>query len=216
MILKESRVKKIFVLSFFILWGCATFPLHDDLRVPSGKIEGEQFIGIRYPFRVSIPPHWKMTTEFPEFLKTLGYEEPTPTDKEVTELYIFNPLTQTTIQIDLTPASPRVKFSQEKIEALTNAAAESLKEELKEEYGKGIKIGVSPTTPYSLRGVPFGARKYATYTIQGVQWERGWIYGFSEPYQIFILYLTKEKEGSRDREEMERILESFEIIKPKG
>ncbi len=209
-------MKRILILFLFILSACATLPLHDDLRVPPGKIEGDQFIGIRYPFRVAIPPHWKMSTEFPEFLKKLGYEEPTPTDKEVTELYIYNPSTQTTIQIDLTPASPKAKFSQEKIEALTSAASVSLKEELEEEYGKGINILIGPTVPFPLRGVPYAARKYATYTYQEVQWERGWIYGFSEPYQIFILYLTKEKEGSKDREEMERILESFEIMKPKG
>lgn len=207
---------KILILFLFFLGSCATLPLHDDLRVPSGKIEGEQFIGIRYPFRVSIPPHWRMSTEFPEFLKKLGYEEPTLKDKEVTELYIYNPSTQTTIQIDLTPASPKARFSQEKIEALTSAASGSLKEELEEEYGKGIKIMIGPTVPFPLRGVSYVARKYATYTYQEVQWERGWIYGFSEPYQIFILYLTKEKEGSKDREEMERILESFEIMKPKG
>lgn len=208
-------MKKRLLFLFFLLWGCATLPLHDDLRVPSGKIEGQQFLGIRYPFKVTIPPHWKMTTEFPEFLKKLGYDEPAPTDKEVTELYIYNPLTQTTIQIDLTPASPKVAFSQEKIETLTSAAAESLKRELEEEYGKEINIKISPTLPYSLRGVSYAARKNATYTYQEVRWERGWIYGFSEPYQLFILYLTKEEEGSKDRKEMERILESFEIMKSK-
>lgn len=209
-------MKKSFFLSFFLLWGCATLPLHDDLRVPSGKIEGQQFVGIRYPFRVSIPPHWKMTTEFPEFLKKLGYEEPNPGDKEVTELYIYNPLTQTTIQIDLTPASPKARFNQEKIEALTTAAAVSLKREMEEEYGKDIEIKIGPTIPFPLRGVSYAARKSATYTYQAIQWERGWIYGFSEPYQIFILYLTKEKENPMDREEMEKILESFEMMKEKG
>lgn len=208
-------MRRSLLLFLCILWSCATLPLHDDLRIPSGRIEGQQFIGIRYPFRVSIPPYWKMTTEFPEFLKKLGYDEPAPTDKEVTELYIYNPLTFTTIQIDFTPASPKAKFSQEKIEALTSAAALSLREEMEEEYGKEIELKIGPTTPFPLRGVSYAARKYATYVFQEIQWERGWIYGFSEPYQIFILYLTKEKEGSKDREEMERILESFEIIKAK-
>jgi len=216
MILKEELMRRGLFLFFFLFWSCATLSLHDDLRVVSGKIEGQHFVGIRYPFRVSIPPHWKMTTEFPEFLKKLGYEEPAPTDKEVTELYIYQPLTQTTIQIDFTPANPKARFTQEKIEALASAAAESLKRELEEEYGKGINLVIGPTLPYPLRGVPYAARKYASYTYQEIQWERGWIYGFSEPYQIFILYLTKEKEGSKDRVEMEEILKSFEVLREKG
>jgi hypothetical protein len=35
-----------------------------------------------------------------------------------------------------------------------------------------------------------------TYIYKGVKREQGWIYGFTEPYQIFILYSIFEKEGT--------------------
>jgi hypothetical protein len=202
----------MFFLVSIIFAGCAGVTIHDDLNVPPGKIEGNQFTGIRYPFKVEASQNWKMATEFPDFLKELGYEEPGPSDKEVTELYIFNPSTQSNIQIDFTPASPRAKFSQEKMEAITTAAAGSFKEELEKDYGKDIKAEIGPTTPFSLKGVQFAARKYATYTLQGMKREQGWIYGFTEPYQLFILYMILEKEGSNDRQDMAKILESFQFI----
>jgi hypothetical protein len=202
----------MFFLVSIIFAGCAGVTIHDDLNVPPGKIEGNQFTGIRYPFKVEASQNWKMATEFPDFLKELGYEEPGPSDKEVTELYIFNPSTQSNIQIDFTPASPRAKFSQEKMEAITTAAAGSFKEELEKDYRKDIKAEIGPTTPFSLKGVQFAARKYATYTLQGMKREQGWIYGFTEPYQLFILYMILEKEGSNDRQDMAKILESFQFI----
>lgn len=206
--------KRFFILFSFlmILVGCAGLSVHDDLKIPAGEIEGDQFTGIRYPFKVSVPPQWKMATEFPDFLKGLGYEEPGRFDKEVTELYIFNPSTESSIQIDMTPANRGARFSQEKIEAITTAAMGSFKEELEKDYGKDIKAEIAPTTPFTLRGVPFAAKKYATYTLQGVRREQGWIYGFTEPYQMFILYMILEKEGSNDRQDMTKILDSFEFI----
>jgi hypothetical protein len=195
-----------------ILVGCAGLSVHDDLKIPAGKIEGDQFTGIRYPFRVSVPPNWKMATEFPDFLKEMGYDEPGGFDKEVTELYMFNPSTRSSIQIDFTPASRYSTFSQEKIETLTTAAAGSFKEELEQDYGKDIKVEIAPTTPFTLKGVSFAAKKYATYTFHGVKREQGWIYAFTEPYQIFILYMLLEKEGSNDRQDMTKILDSFEFI----
>ena len=206
--------KRFFILFSFlmILVGCAGLSVHDDLKIPAGKIEGDQFTGIRYPFRVSVPSHWKMATEFPDFLKEMGYDEPGRFDKEVTELYIFNPSTQSSIQIDFTPASPRARFSQESIEAITTAAAGSFKEELEKDYGKEVRAEIGPTTPFSLKGVQFAAKKYATYTLQGVKREQGWIYGFTEPYQMFILYMILEKEGSSDRQDLTKILDSFEFI----
>jgi hypothetical protein len=200
---------------FVILVGCAGVSVHDDLAVPAGKIEGNQFTGIRYPFEVSAPPHWKMTTEFPDFLKELGYDEPGRFDKEMTELYIFNPSTQSNIQIDFTPASPRAKFSQESIEWLTTAATENLKGELGKDDGKEVKAEIGPTTPFSLKGIQFAAKKYATYTIQGVKREQGWIYGFTDHDQMFILYMILEKEGANDREDMKKIFDSFEFISQK-
>lgn len=209
--LNRMRFFILFLISI-ILVGCAGVTVHDDLNVPPGKIEGNQFTGTRYPFKVEVPQSWKMATEFPDFLKEMGYDEPGRFDKEVTELYIFNPSTRSSIQIDFTPASPRARFSQEKMEAITTAATGSFKEELEKDYGKEVRAEIGPTTPFSLKGVQFAAKKYATYTLQGVKREQGWIYGFTEPYQIFILYMILEKEGSSDRQDMTKILDSFEFI----
>jgi len=204
------------VLFLFVLMGCAGVQVRDNLNIPAGKITDDQFTGIRYPFRVSALPNWKMTTEFPRFLEKLGYEGPSPYDKEVTELYIFNPSTQSNIQIDFTPANPGVRFTQESIEALTTTVTERVKSDLDKEYGQGaINVEVGPTEPVSLKGVPFAAKKYVTYAIRGVRREEGWIYAFTEPYQIFILYMILEKVGANDREDMKKILDSFEVISNK-
>ena len=212
--------KKSFLLIsliFIFLVGCATIPpvreaLKEDLKVPVGKIEGNHFFGIRYPFNVSVPPHWKMTTEFPDFLEELGYDKPSPMNKEQTELYVYNPETKSNMQFDFTPAGRYATFNQEKIEWLVTAATGSLKEEIEKDYGKGVKVEVGPTEPVSLKGVPFAAKKYATYTAKGLKREQGWIYGFTEPYQIFILYMILEKEGANDRQDMKKILDSFEVM----
>jgi hypothetical protein len=205
----------IIIFLFATLVGCAGVSVHDNLKIPSGTIEGNQFTGIRYPFKVSVPPHRKMSTEFPDFLKELGYDEPGPYDKEVAELYIFNPSTQSNIQIDFTPGSPRAKFSQDSIEAITTMATGSLEGELEKYYGKEVKVEIGPTTPFSLSGIRFAAKKYATYTLKGVKREQGWIYGFTDHYQMFILYMVLEKEGSNDREDMKKIFDSFEFISQK-
>jgi hypothetical protein len=186
--------------------------LRENHTIPAGKIEGNQFIGIRYPFKVSTPSHWKMTTEFPGFLEDLGYDKPSPKDKEQTELYVFNAETKSNIQFDFTPAGQYSKFSQESIEWLTTAATGSFSEELESDYGKEVKAEIGPTTPFALKGIQYAAKKYATYALKGAKIEQGWIYGFSEPYQIFILYMILEKEGAKDYENMKKILESFEVL----
>ncbi len=176
------------ILLLILLVGCAGAPvrpvLKEDLSIPSGKVEGDQFMGIRYPFNVSIPSNWRMTTEFPDFLQELGYDKPSPTDKEQTELYIFDPLTQSNIQIDFSPANPRFVASQEVMEALVGMGAGSLKDEWEKE---GVRVETGPTEAVTLKGVQYAAKKYVTYTIKAVKREQGWIYGFTEPYQIFIL-----------------------------
>jgi hypothetical protein len=203
-------------LLFLLLIGCAGVPvrpaLKENISIPSGKIEGNQFIGLRYPFNVSAPPIWKMTTEFPDFMEDLGYEKPSPNDKEQTELYIYNPETKSSIQFDFTPAGRYATFNQATIEWLVTAATDSLKSEIEKDYGKDMKVEVGPTEPISLKGVQFAAKKYATYTVKGQKREQGWIYGFTEPYQIFILYMIIEREGSSDRQDLKKILDSFEVI----
>lgn len=212
---KRSLIGIFLILA--LLMGCATrLPVREevkvDLTVPVGKIEQNQFTGIRYPFKVSAPSNWKITTEFPKFMVELGYDKE---GLEESEVFIFNPAMQSNIQIDFTPASRYSTFSQEKIETLTTAAAGSFKEELEQDYGKDIKVEIAPTTPFTLKGVSFAAKKYATYTFHGVKREQGWIYAFTEPYQIFILYMLLEKEGSNDRQDMNKILDSFEVISQK-
>jgi len=209
----------IIILLSILLVGCAGIPVREALKenfnIPAGKIEGNQFIGIRYPFKVATPPHWKMTTKYPDFLEELGYDKPGPQDKEQTELYIFNPITQSSILVDLTPAPPYAEFSQELQESRVTKVTGSLVEELREDYGKDLQVELGPTEPISLKGVQFAAKKYVTYTLKGVKREQGWVYGFSEPYQIFILYMILEKEGVNDRQDLKMILDSFEVISRK-
>jgi hypothetical protein len=208
----------ITVLFCSLFAGCAWIPvrpaLKEDITIPPGKTDGNQFTGVRYPFKVSAPPHWKVTTEFPDLLEELGYDRPFSTDQEQTELYVLNPETKTNITFDLTPAGRYARFNQGQIEWATSLAAESMVAELDKEFGKGVvKPDFFPTEPYSLKGVKYAAKKYATYKARGEKWEQGWIYGFAEPYQIFIIYLIKESGDANDRQDMKKVIDSFEFIK---
>jgi hypothetical protein len=215
-------MKKILMMIILLvfLFGCAGIPvrpaLKEDISVSPGKIEGNQFTGIRYSFKVSAPPHWKMTIEFPDFLEELGYDRPFSTDKEQTELYAYNPQTKSNINFDFTPTGRYARFNQKNIELLTTSATESMIAELEKEFGKGfIKPEMYPTAPISLKGVQYAAKKYATYTAKGMKREQGWIYGFTEPYQIFIIYTIFERPGASDRQDLNKILDSFEFIPKK-
>ena len=213
--------KSVFILAIALIFlaGCTGIPVRDaakvDLNLPVGKIEGNQFTGIRFPFKISAPSHWKMTTEFPDVLEEMGYDRPGEREKEPTELYLFNPQTYSSLQVDFTPAGRYATFSQEKMEALTGMGAGSFITELEEEYGKEIKAEMGPAESVSLKGVQFAAKKFATYTVKGAKREQGWIYAFNEPYQIFILYMIVEKPGTNDREDIKKILNSFEVIPKK-
>ena len=217
----KRRLLIIMMLFFIFLAGCAGMvpvreALIENIDVPAGKIDGNQFTGVRYQFNVSAPSHWKMTTEFPDFLEELGYDKPSPGDKEQTELYAYNPATKSNINFDFTPAGRYATFSQEKIEWMTTAATDSLKSELDKEFGQGaVKTEVAPTEPISLKGVQFAAKKYVTYTVKGQKREQGWIYGFTEPYQLFILYVIFDIPGTSDREDLKKILDSFEFVSRK-
>jgi len=149
-------------------------------------------------------------------MESLGYDREGLKESQV---FIFNPITQSNLQIDFTPAGRHSKFSQESIEWMTTAATGSFKEELEKDYGKEVSVQYAQTTPYSLKGVPYAAKKYATYTLNGVKREQGWVYAFAEPYQIFILYMILEKEGSaegaNDRESLKKTLDSFEVFPKK-
>ncbi len=215
-------MKKMLVVIILLgfLSGCAWVPvrpaLQEEITKPAGKVEGNRFTGIRYTFNVSVPPNWKLTTEFPDFLEELGYDRPFSTDKEQTELYAYNPETKSNINFDFTPAGRYSRFNQKNIEILTNSATGSMTAELDKEFGKDkVKPTFSPTEPISLKGVQYAAKKYATYTAKGLRREQGWIYGFTEPYQIFIIYSLFEKPGSNDREDLKKIIDSFEFVRKK-
>ena len=206
----------VMILVFLFLAGCAGIPVREPVKVdpklPLGKIERNQFTGIRYPFNVSAPPGWQVTTKFPEFMLKLGFDKE---GLEESQVFVFNPDTQSNVQIDFVPADRYSTFDQQKITWLTNAAGGSFKSEFQKDYGKNVPFEISPTEPYSLKGVPFAAKRYTTYAIKGVKREHGWIYAFAEPYQIFIIYVILEKEGVDDRPAIKAILDSFEYVPKK-
>ncbi len=213
---KNSRIA-IGIFVFLFLAGCAGPPVVRDevkldMKVPVGKIEGSQFTGIRYPFNVSAPAHWKITTKYPKFMLDLGFEEG---GLEESQVFLFNPATQSNVQIDFSPAGRHVTFDQKKIEWLTSAAEGSFREELEKELGKGTKATTSATQPYPLKGVPYSAKSFATYDRKGVKTEQGWVYAFAEPFQIFILYMVLDKEGVNDHAAVKQILDSFEVVEKK-
>jgi hypothetical protein len=206
----------IVILVFLFLAGCAGIPVREevkvDLKAPVGKIEGNQFTGIRYPFKVSAPSGWQVSTKFPEFMLKLGFDKE---GLEESQAFVFNPDTQSNVQFDFTPTDRYSKWDQEKITWLTHAAGGSFKSEFEKDYGKKVPFEISSTEAYSLKGVPFAAKRYTTYTARGVKREHGWIYAFAEPYQIFIIYVIVEKEGADDRPALKAILDSFEYIAKK-
>ncbi len=211
---KSSRIA-MGILSFIFLVGCAPVvreAVKLDMKVPVGKIEGNQFTGIRYPFKVAAPPGWKVTTEYPKFMLDLGFETGGLEDSQV---FVFNPETQSNVQIDLSAAGRHVTFNQNKIEWLTRAAGGSFTEELEKELGKGTKHTIAPTKPYSLKGVPYAAKTFATYNRRGVNVEQGWVYAFAEPFQIFIISMVLDKGGKDDRPAIQAILDSFEYFPKK-
>jgi hypothetical protein len=201
----------LLILAFAV--GCAGVPVREavkvDMKLPVGQIDGNQFTGIRYPFKVAAPPGWQVSTQYPKFMIDLGYDKE---GLEASEVFLFNPATQSNLQVDFEAASRYSTFDQKSIEALTTAATGSFQEELEKDLGKGAKAEIGPTEPVSLKGVPFAAKKYATYSAKGVNRNQGWIYAFAEPYQIFILYLVLEKEGTNDLEALKAILDSFEYL----
>ena len=215
MVKKESL---LITLIFVLLIGCSGRPAREEVKVdrslPVGKIERNQFVGIRYPFRIEAPPHWKVTTEIPDFMEGLGFGTE---GLKSSQLFIFNPSTHSNLQIDFEPPGRYAKFSQAMIETLTSMVTEGVISEFKEEHGKDLQVETDPTERVYLKGVQYAAKKYVTFTLKGVKREQGWIYAFTEPYQIFVLYVILEKEEakSNDREDMKKILASFEVIPKK-
>ena len=212
--MKKTQISKVAVIFLVLLFliGCAGIPVRDDvkadMKVPVGKIEGNQFTGMRYPFNVTAPPGWQVSTRYPEFMLKLGFEKG---GLEESEIFVFNPATQSNIQIDFTPAGRYSRFDQEKIQWLTHAAGGSFEDEFRKDYGKKISFEISATEPYPLKGVPFAAKRYTIYTAKGIKREYGWIYAFAEPYQIFIIYVVLDPGETKDHQDMKAIPNSFEV-----
>jgi hypothetical protein len=153
-----------------------------------------------------------MTTEIPDFMEALGYGRD---GLKSSQLFLFNPLTHSNLQIDFQPAGRYAKFTQAMIEALTSMMTEGTISEFKEDYGKDLQVETDPTESVSLKGVAYAAKKHVIFLFNGVKREQGWIYAFTEPYQIFILYVILEKPGVNDRDDLKQILDSFEVIPKK-
>ena len=202
-----------FLLIFLFIAGCAGTPVRQEARVdlslPVGKIEGNIFDGIRYPFKVSLPSaNWQFSLEIPDFMETLGFKRP---GLEESELFLINSATKSNVQFDLTPAGRTARFSQKVIEAITGTGAGGLVEELRMEHGKEFPVEVSRVTSYSLKGVQYAAHRFVKYKLGETPVIHGWVYGFVEPYQIFIIYMVVEKEGYDDLKDIMKILDSFEM-----
>jgi len=216
--MKKTQISKMAVIFLLLLFlaGCAGVPVRDEvkvnMKVPEGKIEGNQFTGLRYPFNVTAPLGWQVSTKYPEFMLKLGFEKE---GLEESEVFVFNAATQSNIQIDFTPAGRYSRFDQEKIQWITHAAGESFEDEFRKDYGKNVSFEISGTEPYPLKGVPFAAKRHTTYTVKGDKREHGWVYAFAEPYQIFIIYVVMDKGEPKDRQDLKAILESFEVTNQK-
>ncbi|HSR11962.1 MAG TPA: hypothetical protein VLS90_11020 [Thermodesulfobacteriota bacterium] len=195
----------VFLLS---MAACAGVPVRDevklDAKAPVGKIEGNQFTGIRYPFNVTAPPGWKIAMTYPEFLLSQGFEKGGVEDSQA---YVYNPETKSSVQIELSPAGRRVRFDQKTIEYLTAQGFG----DIPETYGKTPGFQMTKVEPYKLKTVPYAAKQSAVYNLKGQKQDHGIVYAFAEPFQIFIIYLVTEKGGAADREAVKAILDSFEM-----
>ena len=210
--------KYLYVLFIFLfITGCAGIPVRKEVKearsLPVGKIEGSAFEGIRFPFKVSLPsPQWKFSVEIPDFMEGFGFKKP---GLEESELFLINPTTRSNIQIDLTPAGRRARFNQRMIEGITATAYNGLVEELKMDHGRNFQIEGSRPAPFPLKGIQYTAHQFVKYKVGETRTIHGWVYGFTEPYQIFIIYIVLEKEGFDDLKDIMKILDSFEMASKK-
>jgi len=153
----------------FLLNACA-LPVRQaykvDKSLPIGSIQGDNFVGQRFPFKIGIPAGWQATTQYPEFLVEQGYGRE---GLKETPFFLFNPQTKSSLQVDFSPAGRHVPFSQEMIESLTQSVAGGLVAELRQEQGKNFPIQLSKTVPIQLKGVPYAARGRHSLRSKGSQ-----------------------------------------------
>ncbi len=183
-------------------------PVTLDAAAPVGRVEGQRFTGIRYPFDLSAEgTAWRVDTHYPKFLLEQGYEEEGLLQSQV---FAFNPATRSSLQVSLSPAGPYDTFSQKGMEFLVSLATGSMEQELEGEYGKDQFAAThGETQPAQLAGVPYAARNDTRYQAEGKSRENGWIYGFAEPFQIFVLYQLEDPDNAADRAAVDRIISSF-------
>jgi hypothetical protein len=131
---------------------------------------------------------------------------------EESELFLINPA-QINIQIDLRPRAGEPDSVRN--DSMLTATGAGVGEELKMEHGRDFPVEVNPVTPYLLKGVQYAAHRFVRYKLGETRVSHGWVYGFSEPYQLFIIYMVLEKEGSKDLEEAKKIIDSFEMVSKK-
>ncbi|MCK7485209.1 MAG: hypothetical protein MZU97_06375 [Bacillus subtilis] len=83
---------------------------------------------------------------------------------EESEVFLFNPLTQSNLQIDFTPAGRYATFDQAKMENLVNSVTGEVEDEVKEHFGKDVKV-----TPAPPKGCPEGSpfRRQEIQHLQG-------------------------------------------------
>jgi hypothetical protein len=203
-----------FLLALFglLLSSCAV-PVRQlykvDVSLPIGSIQGDSFVGKRYPFKVKIPAGWEGAIRYPDFLVDQGYGVE---GLKETPFFLFNPRTQSSIQFDFSSAGRTVRFDQEMIEGLVWMSGRSFVSEVHEEHGKEAPIQLSKAEPVQLKGVPYAARMSGKFTVKGEGREQGWIYAFAEPFQIFILFLITNKDRADDESALEEALSSFEYL----
>ncbi len=142
-------------------------------------------------------------------MEGLGYEKESLQESEV---FVFNPDTQSNFQNDFDTAGRYEVVDQADRERQATQVAGVLKDELQKVFGKELQVNIGPTKRISLKGVSVAAEKYLSYTYKGVERKQGWVYGFSDPYYILILYMVLKKEGTDDGEAIKAILDSFAYI----
>jgi len=74
-----ARYLKFLLIILLFTAGCTGIPVRDEVRVdlslPVGKVEGNTFQGIRFPFKVSLSSsNWQFSLEIPDFMEGLGFK----------------------------------------------------------------------------------------------------------------------------------------------
>ena len=80
-------LRVFFVLMVISLSSCA-IPVRQAYKVdeslPIGTVQGDSFVGQRFPFKIKIPVGWQAATQYPEFLVEQGYGRAS-SDKKIPE-----------------------------------------------------------------------------------------------------------------------------------